>query len=84
MLLDQIPHIGGVESFMTVGMVKGRGKGRDQSGRDTAQILRKDTEIGQPNAESSHLQPNKSPSQKDPAGAKFATRGSLPRRNHSG
>ena len=43
MLVDEIPHIGEVESVMTVGMVKGRGKGRDESGRDTAQILRKGT-----------------------------------------
>ena len=28
-----------VESFMTVGMVSGRGNGRDQSRRDTALIL---------------------------------------------
>ena len=34
-LLDQIPHVGEVESFMTVGMVSGRGSGRDQSGLDT-------------------------------------------------
>jgi hypothetical protein len=32
-----------VESFITVGMVSGRGNGRDQSGRDTAQILRNST-----------------------------------------
>ena len=30
---------------MTVGMVKGRGSGRDWSGRDTAQILRKNAEL---------------------------------------
>jgi hypothetical protein len=31
-LLDQIPHVGEVESFMMVGIVKGRGKRRDQFG----------------------------------------------------
>jgi hypothetical protein len=31
------------QSFMTVGIVSGRGNGRDQSGRDTALILHNST-----------------------------------------
>jgi hypothetical protein len=43
-LVDQSRTSASVESFMTVGMVSGRGNGRDQSGWGTAKVLR-DTRV---------------------------------------
>ena len=40
-LLRRICAVSRPESFMTVGMVRGRGKGRDQSPRDIERFLRR-------------------------------------------